>query len=331
MINKVEGDTANHHRTDASDPESQRIESFNRILDGGMMALPTENTDCETVRDSDIISVGDARTALSSGTSLESRPGAYRMPGRDHADEVTYSSDIVEQEQQEHQAIQAIGLLDSDLDALVDAEAARVLQQEREEQPVIEAVTQVDNAGQDEPSGQESIEYKVFGLPKWCIKWLFLGTLMVVLVVSIYFVTRSKLPTTAPSAAPTMAAIAKDPIIAMFDLLRDYVPDIAMASSQPNSTEHRAVEWLARNNYTSSVAQGFAMVVLYLETGGGTGNWNIDNRWLSEEPICDWYGVGCNGANITTLNLGRRKSHWQRSTIPLGRISDPLFVIDFFP
>jgi hypothetical protein len=318
----MEADTANHHPTDASDPESQRIESSSLILSNrsneGMMVLPTEKSDSETDNSGDINSVShtsysdssypDAHTNLSSCSGYERRPGAYRI-GPDHADEVTCSSEFAlsqaEQEHQEPQAIQAIDVLDSDLEALVDAEAARVLRQEREQQPVIEAVTRVDNAGQSVPLRQENEEFKVFGLPKWCIKWLFLGILMGLVVVAIYFVARPQPPTKAPTAAPTMVVTAKDPINTMFDLLRDYVPDIAFASSQLNSTEYRAVNWLAQNNYTSSLPQGYAMVVLYLGTGGDTGLWYNSSLWLSDESICDWYGVVCNGTNITTLNLGK--------------------------
>jgi hypothetical protein len=260
--------------------------------------------------------------SLSSSSSSSARPGAYRVGPHnedDDEDDVTRSSTVVPSCGLPIQGVvelQGFDALDSDLEALAAAEATRVLQQEREQQPVIEAVAQVDNAGQFEPSGQENEEYKVFGLPKWCIKWLFLGKLMVIIVVAIYFVTQPKPPTMAPTAAPTMAVTAKDPINTMVDLLRDYVPDIdAFVLSQPNSTEYRAVEWLARNNYTSSLSQGYAMVVLYLETGGDTGNWSNSTLWLSEEPICDWYGVGCNGTKITTLNLGKCGETLNKATL----------------
>jgi hypothetical protein len=232
------------------------------------------------------------------------RPGAYRIgPHSDDEDEITRTSTFVQSRalpgQQQQYQVQGI-----DLEALVDSEAARVLQQEREQQPVIEVVAQGDKGLFDSP-GQENDGYWVFGFPKWCIKWLFLGTVMVLVVAAIYFVARPKPPKIAPTAAPTMAVTSRDPIDTIIDMLRDYVPDIASVSSFPNSTEYRAVEWLARNNYSSSLSQGYAMLVMYLETGGDTGLWYNSSLWLSEEPICEWYGVGCNGTNITSLNLGK--------------------------
>jgi hypothetical protein len=241
--------------------------------------------------------------SLSSAKSLSSvRPGAYRVGPHteddDEEDEVTRSSSVAQSTvlpdgQQPYLGAELHRVQGIDLEALVDEEASRVLQKEHEQQPVVEAVAQGDDEGKFVPSGQENDDHKVCGLPKWCIEWFFLGTMMVLLV---YLVGRPHPPT-------TMAPTVTDPINNMFDLLRDYVPDIP--SSQPNSIEYLAVEWLARNNFTSSLAQGYAMVVLYLETGGDTGNWSNTSLWLSEEPICDWYGVGCNGTDITTLNLGK--------------------------
>jgi hypothetical protein len=237
----------------------------------------------------------DIHSLSSSSSSSSARPGAYRVgPNMDDEDEVTGTSTFVQShalpDEQQQYEVQGIGV-----EALVDVEAAQILQQEREQQPLVEAVIQCD---------KENDENSLSGRPKWLSKLLFLCTMMALVVLAIYFAARPKPTTMAPTAAPTTDVTAQDPIIAMFDLLIDYVPAIdALASSQPSSTEYRAVEWLVRNNYTSNLSQRYAMAVLYLETGGATGLWFNSTFWLSEEPLCDWHGVGCNGTKITKINL----------------------------
>jgi hypothetical protein len=280
----------------------------------GVVGVPPVSARSEYNHDA-IYPLSSASSSSSSSSSV--RPGAYRVgPHTDDEDEVTRSgivvqSSVLPDEQQQFHGEELHHVQVIDMEALVDAEASRVLQKEHEEQPVIEAVAQGDE-GQFVLSGQENDVNSVCGLPKWCIKWLFLGILMMVLlVVAFYLITRPQPltpKTMAPSAAPTMALTAKDPIDTIVDLLRDYVPDVVNASSLPKSTEFRAVEWLARNNYTSSVVvqQAYAIVVLYLEMGGDTGIWYNSSLWLSERPICDWYGVGCNdGTNITSVDLSK--------------------------
>jgi V8-like Glu-specific endopeptidase len=48
-------------------------------------------------------------------------------------------------------------------------------------------------------------------------------------------------------------------------------------------------------------AQCEALTVIYEQTGGP--NWLIQDNWLSDEPVCDWYGVDCRNGLVSALNL----------------------------
>lgn len=47
----------------------------------------------------------------------------------------------------------------------------------------------------------------------------------------------------------------------------------------------------------------------------GTWSWYTKTNWLSDEDVCDWYGLDCgSGANIVAIDL--RKNHLLWGTVP---------------
>jgi hypothetical protein len=48
-------------------------------------------------------------------------------------------------------------------------------------------------------------------------------------------------------------------------------------------------------------AQCEALTVIYEQTGGP--DWLIQDNWLGEEPVCDWYGVECRDGLVSELDL----------------------------
>jgi hypothetical protein len=206
---------------------------------------------------------------------------------------------------------------------LAAAEAAQILRREQEQQPAIEAVIQ-GNKEHIEPTGMENAdEHKVCGLPPLCIKWLLLGTMVVVAVVvtvAVRLEVRAK--ALAPTTEEQTVVVTKNPIEIIFDLLRKSIPDISNALTHSNSVEYHAIEWLAEDNGTSftedttALLQRYEIVVFYLESSGSSRYKN--SLWKSLAPKCDWYGVVCDittyipgdskdGMSITSLDLSKRK------------------------
>jgi len=81
---------------------------------------------------------------------------------------------------------------------------------------------------------------------------------------------------------------------------------LAILPSQPSSaTVPNASDQFNCTNVTEiPQLECEALVALYNETNGP--NWDDNTAWLVTNTPCNWYGVGCSGRHIKTLNLGGR-------------------------
>ena len=68
--------------------------------------------------------------------------------------------------------------------------------------------------------------------------------------------------------------------------------------SNENSTRYKALLWLVDDELVESpdspfMLERYILAVLYYSTGYF--GWNNSTGWLSNQPICSWYGVTCSG------------------------------------
>ena len=110
--------------------------------------------------------------------------------------------------------------------------------------------------------------------------------------------------------------------------LRSNSPDQGLALDNPTSPQHYALTWLLQDlphHQVLKPASGqdqefiltrYAMATLYYATNGA--NWTQNDRWLSADAICSWYGVLTNTAcSNTTQRLRRTLEQTQVAVIHL--------------
>lgn len=78
-----------------------------------------------------------------------------------------------------------------------------------------------------------------------------------------------------------------------------------------------AVDWILNSDTAlpdpcldpDTVVQRFILATLYYSTLGE--EWLRNDRWLAEEDVCVWFGVGCDGDNnIVELNMSELGRNW---------------------
>ena len=86
---------------------------------------------------------------------------------------------------------------------------------------------------------------------------------------------------------------------------------IAPNFNNPSSKEETAAAWMVNTDPADwsmlsddALIERYVIVLIYFVTEGDL--WNFSRDWLSEQSVCDWYGVTCNsGRHVSDLILGK--------------------------
>ena len=66
--------------------------------------------------------------------------------------------------------------------------------------------------------------------------------------------------------------------------------------------------------------RGSALVALYDVTNGD--DWDDSTNWLSDAPVCDWYGIDCNNDNdVIAIELNINNLHGKCTVWSIFKIS----------
>jgi hypothetical protein len=95
------------------------------------------------------------------------------------------------------------------------------------------------------------------------------------------------------------------------DLVTTLIPEVNPDFAEPESScanTNLALAWLATDEYSSTttdmvtLTNRFVLALLF-QTWMGT-KWKKNDGWLSPQSECRWYGITCNGVDITGIELG---------------------------
>jgi hypothetical protein len=95
------------------------------------------------------------------------------------------------------------------------------------------------------------------------------------------------------------------------DLVTTVMPEVKPNFAEPENScanSNVALAWLATDDYSSSttdmvtLTNRFVLAFLF-QTWMGT-NWKRNDGWLSSQSECSWYGITCDGIDITEIELG---------------------------
>lgn len=183
----------------------------------------------------------------------------------------------------------ARAVVDEDDSEVLEEEIQQVLQAERENAVVAEAVD----------TGGDSSER---GYSFWSGRGLLLGS-VAILLVSVVIVLSVVLP---KSKMPTAALVSPE----LIELLSAASLDGGAALKAPSTPQNQALTWLAGNANLDSYSdekkvQRYILATLYFSTNGD--NWNRNDGWLGDTDECSWanraYWELCKNGTVTELRL----------------------------
>jgi hypothetical protein len=162
--------------------------------------------------------------------------------------------------------------------------------------------------------------------------WRLLGCSIACLLITlaaifaVVFLSRARAPSTSPSEQGTnqsetqtgaaSPSPSSHPSVDRYTSVQTLLVQILGEGFPSSETEEQAFYWLAYNDTAMltphaegsnqsevGLLQRFIAVLFYYETSGA--DWQSKDGWLSEDSICDWFGLSCaSSERVSIIELG---------------------------
>jgi hypothetical protein len=119
------------------------------------------------------------------------------------------------------------------------------------------------------------------------------------------------MPSLTPTQAPTVEVF---PAIFIRNIIRSEALEDGREFFSSSNYQSRALEWMMRSDIPVTVTdtqliQRYSLACLYYATSPMVSPWESDRNWLSDESVCQWYGIECNEEGLVDRILLVSYSH----------------------